>query len=219
MANSKAIKTDWHTNVFQRLFDADSADCRFQFIDEASSKTEEIPVHRKVLGALSPVFAAMFNGSWDENANAIVIKDASFELFEEFIKYFYQDTIELTVENVSSLLVLADKYDVKDLVGHCETFMVEQLSIDNALNFFAIAERFGRSNLKTECERLFVDKPEGILQSDSFPDCDAATLATFLRMVPKSCDIEIVFDACIEWAEVKCEENEKDETNMENLRS
>lgn len=215
----ETIKTNSHTRVFQRMFGADSVDCHFTFVDEPTDEVKLIPAHRKVLAAISPVFAVMFGGGWSENANAIVIKDASFGSFHAFMQYFYVDTFRLTADNVADLLTLADRYDVQDLITHCEAFLLKHLSADNVFEYLAIAARFERTLLKTECERLYKSQPERILLSESFPVCDPATLATFLRLLPKSCDAAKVFDAFIGWAERRCQETGKDETNMKNLRA
>lgn len=219
MATNESVETNARSKVFENIFGADSFDCRFEFIDEATNEVKAIGAHRKVLSSISPVFATMFNGSWVEINNAVVVKDASFESFDAFVKYFYQDRIDLNVDNVVDLLTLADRYDVQELVAHCESYMLKPLSTDNVLKYFAVAVRFSRSGLMEKCERLFIDKPDSILRSSSFTGCDAATLTAFLRMVSQSADIKDVFDACIVWAETKCEENGKDKTSMDNLRS
>lgn len=219
MGTVETIKTFARTTAFERIFAIDSVDCCFQFTDETTNEVKVVNAHRKVLGANSPVFATMFNGTWCDKTNAVIIKDTSYEAFDAFVKYFYQDSIDLMEENIVDMLTLADRYDIPVLAEHCESYILTQLSIDNALEYFPIAVRLGRAKLKVACEKLFTDKPKDILESESFTECDSATLASFLRLVPKSCHIENVFDACILWAEANCKENGKDPACMNNLRA
>lgn len=125
----------------------------------------------------------------------------------------------ITTDNVAEMLHLADKYDVDELVKGCELFMIEYLNIANALEYHTNAMRFTRANLNTKCLELIRKKYYEVLKSNTFTQCEIATLAEFLRMIPDCSRVEDVFDACIEWSTAKCQQKGIDESSMENLRS
>lgn len=219
MAANEEIETKSHTNVFEHVFGVDSVDCRFQFVDAAANEIKEYAAHQKVLGAISPVFATMFNETWNKNPKAITIEDASFEAFDAFMDFFYKEKVELSADTVAGMLYLADKYNVVPLFDHCEAFMIRNISGDNALESFSAAVQFERDGLKNKCEQLFGIEYDEILKAKSFNQCDRATLAAFLRALPRFVQAETVFDACIKWSQENCRQKELDVTSMKNLRA
>lgn len=203
--------------VFEHLFTDKNVDCRFRFVD--SSNQMEYAAHQQVLAANSSVFRAMFGLDWNDAAAPILIEDATYNTFSAFMDYFYNEKAVLTAENAVGILHLADKYDIQPLVGHCESFLVQQLSTSNVLAYYSVASRYGRNKMLTNCCDLMKQQYKAVLESTDFCSCDKATLAAFLRLLPEPCDEEMVFDACIKWSETECEENGNRSPSMEARRS
>lgn len=210
-----------YATVFAYLFTDANVDCRFRFVDETTNDVKEFSAHQKVLAANSPVFQAMFGDNWKGGANPIIIDDVSYELFATFIDSFYKDKVTLSDENVIGLLHLADKYDVKQLVKYCEKFMVDKLTVNNVLNYYPVAMQYRRDELKWKCQALFGQEHAAIMQMDEFSLCDKATLTVFLRQLAGDPfrDEAKVFDACIKWAEAKCNVDGIAKPEMVNFRS
>lgn len=203
--------------VFDYAFGAESVDCHFQFIDENGNVVGEFAAHRTVLAAISPVFAVMFGSNWSKGSDKIVLADTYHEYFSEFMRYFYNDAIKLTLDNVAEIIYLAHKYELANLESECEQFMVDQLSVFNALKYFAIATRYGCIQLKESCEMLMRNKYSLIMRTAGFLQCDNDTLKNFLRIVPRQCDAVMVFDSCISWAKAECKKNGNDHKCVGNL--
>lgn len=219
MASKIVTKHETRSNVFDKVFAMDTADCCFQFVDTTTNTVSELKAHKQVLAAVSTVFAAMFNGLWIENIGPITIEDASIETFENFLGYFYKDQVTLTVNNVAATLNLAQKYDLPDLVKCCESFMSTSLSVSNVLGYHSEAVRFNNDSLQAKCKKLFSQTSGRILRLKSFRECDSKTLAAFLSELPQNGNAAKVFDACIAWAKHKCQQNGRDETDLMNLRT
>ncbi|KAI1287838.1 BTB/POZ domain-containing protein 17 [Halotydeus destructor] len=87
------------------------------------------PAHRLILCASSDVFQVMLmNPSWSESqeSNIVLMEDtACFAVFPEFLKYMYTGRIEINHFQVLPLLMLADKYNIKDLVSLCLEYQVD----------------------------------------------------------------------------------------------
>lgn len=212
------MATNSHSTVFAYTYNKDNVDCLFHFIDEPTSEVKEFAAHRKVLAAHSPVFEVMFGSTWNDAVNPICIEDATYETFATFMEYFYETSITLTIENAAGILHLADKYDVKRLVDHCETFLIEQLTVRNVLINYWVAVRYERDQLQLECCCLMKRKYMEILEADSFLSCGKGTLAALLRPLRNASDVTKIFDACVKWAEVKCNEDGIDKPVMKDLR-
>lgn len=131
--------------VIGAIFGSDSTDCCFQFRDETSNEIEEIHAHRKLLVGFSSVFATMFNSTWGESSSGrIQIADASAKAFKTFLGYFHTGEIELDSSNIKEIFYLAHKYDITELVSSCATFSSDNLSADNAVQYYYTGIRYDR---------------------------------------------------------------------------
>lgn len=216
--NSRTIRFTMSAKVIAQLLRSDSMDCCFEIRDEATNGAKTFSAHRKLLSALSPVFAAMFNGAWNENSNAIVIVDATPEAFGQFLDFFYKGEIVLDTNNFNELFYLAHKYDVDDLFRHCAEFAVEHVSIENVLHFYNMAIRFEQYSLKSKCVEFITVNTENVLKSVEFYRCDKETLQNILEITKFSCKESVIFDFCIKWAKHKCRIKQVDELCQENLQ-
>lgn len=163
---------------FVEIMKTQYADVKFCF--DCDGDVVKLPTHKGVLAASSPVFDAMFNGELKEKGD-VEINDASPIVFEEFLHFFYGKTMKLSMENVTGLLTLADKYDVKDCHPICIDFLKENLSIDAIVWGLHLALRFQLEDLKEHCMNeidknfekvwnMFDVKDDGTVQLLSNPD-------------------------------------------------
>lgn len=112
----------------------------------------KIPANKAALAASSPVFAAMFYGHLKERGD-VKITDASPEAFQEFLQFFSQSEVKLTMNNVSEVLKLADKYDVNDCSLGCSDFMKKNAKIGDIIWTLHLAVKFNLDDLKQFCEQ------------------------------------------------------------------
>ena len=109
----------------------------------------EVPCHKNVLAAASPVFEAMVE---NQHLEAIESK-AEIELTEEvgraFVKFIYTGDLEegILKEHAVALLELGDKYDVKVLKDLAEDEMLKQLDKKNMVEYVSIGDLFNAENL------------------------------------------------------------------------
>lgn len=71
------------------------------------------------------------NREWSEwRESAIELKETPqcTEVFPHFLRYFYTGQIKISQQSVLSVLSLADKYNVKDLVNLCLDFMQQHMA-------------------------------------------------------------------------------------------
>lgn len=85
--------------------DTKSADVHFTFESSNKDEVTRIGAHQNLLGAASDVFRAMFYGELKESAEIRVV-DTSDAAFKEFLQYFYQRRVKLTIENVTEVSII-----------------------------------------------------------------------------------------------------------------
>jgi len=114
----------------------------------------EIRAHRLVLGARSPVFKAMFKSDMVEKINGEVnIEDAGVDEVRQMVRYMYTAKIDHSFTKVKELLVLANKYQVLELVNFCSSKIFESLSEDNALEIGMFGEIHNSDILINRCAK------------------------------------------------------------------
>ncbi|XP_025421083.1 uncharacterized protein LOC112691120 [Sipha flava] len=90
------------------------------------------PAHRFMLGISSKVFETMLmNSKWsDSHQDVIELHEVQtcINVFPLFLQYFYTGEMLLEHSIIMPMLVLADKYDVKDLIVLCIEYMCEHIA-------------------------------------------------------------------------------------------
>lgn len=109
----------------------------------------EFLAHKTILRARSTVFASTFRNEMKEKATGVVdIEDCDPSSFSDFLCFLYCGSVEnLSTENVFSLFIASDKYDVQDLRSQCVTFMEKNLSIDNFCDTITLALKHSERDL------------------------------------------------------------------------
>ena len=111
---------------------------------------KEIPAHKALLAAKSPVFAAMFKSRMkEEQTNRIEIPEKS-SVFEELLRFIYAGKIEKQEVYTEDLFVAADKYGIDQLASLCEKKLARKLNASNALQLLVFADFHGAGHLKCE---------------------------------------------------------------------
>lgn len=114
---------------------------------------------------------------------------------------------------------LTDKYHIPAALDSCSEYLLEHLSPNNVTNSIRLATTFTLDKLNVECKRIIRTNTEQVLASEAFQKCPLNALSAVLSIASFSCDEEIVFDACIEWARLQCKDTGIDATKAENLRA
>ncbi|KAL7286216.1 hypothetical protein TKK_0019512 [Trichogramma kaykai] len=129
------------------------------FLDESLSDVKlrtaggkEIPAHRVVLAAASPVFKAMFSHDMLENkSQSVDMIDVSFETVVEFLRYIYTGRIKNNEITLSiELLTTSEKYQLELLKNACEKILSSTLSTENSLEMLKISDTYSANHLKKE---------------------------------------------------------------------
>lgn len=146
-----------------------------------------ILVSEERLVSLSEVFQAALKGSWSQNAiNSSGMKTftlnidptISTEAVNVFLNYIKGDQIDVTPENVTELLAIADEYAFDDLQEKCVACLqsilkAPDLDIESLGYCFELADRYQISALMLACEepllhRLHTQTKEALSETLGF---------------------------------------------------
>lgn len=181
------------------------ADVNFVF-ELCNGLSDRIPAHKNLLIATSEVFRVMFNGSWKEKHDVLIV-DASPTAFREFLQFFYYDEVEVTTENVGQVMNMGHKYDVAECFNACSRFFEYNMTDDNVCTAYGLAILFQQEKLMNICEINIAINTKAVFNSNSFLKCKQETLYHILRLDSMSCTETEVFNACIRWVEANSKED------------
>jgi len=130
----------------------------------------QIPAHKAVLGARSPVFNAMFAHNMAEaQTKEVNIIDLNLPTVRDMLRYMYVGKIEDLNMKSPNLLEAADKYQLSELKETCEEMLSENLTTENSLECLVLADLHNAEELKQSCVKFIVEhSSEFIEQIDKF---------------------------------------------------
>lgn len=187
--------------------DSETADVLFVFSDGTDDERELVPAHKSLLAVGSKVFHAMFYGSLKESGD-ITIVDASAAAFKEFLQFFYLARVNLTMENISDVMNLGEKYDVPVCQLLCEKFLKDMLSDGNVCIAYNLALLFDFHELRKLCEAKISANTEIIFQSSAFLECSPLVLRHILALNILTCTETELFHACVAWLRAATKQEE-----------
>ncbi|PZC79589.1 protein maternal effect lethal 26-like [Helicoverpa zea] len=128
-------------------------------------------IHKVILAAHSEVFKAMLKGETAESQNSYVkLIDVSGEDLRYMLEYIYTGTVkDIENTNFASLLMLADRYNLKGLWELSEFALSEHLTLDNAIDILIVADMYDSDFLKAEALKYIKENKE-VLRSSSFDE-------------------------------------------------
>ena len=149
----------------------------------------EVPAHRIVLMAQSPVFRAMFGHELTEKITGrIEMQDHSVAAVREMKRFMYTGEVEGLGDVGAELLDLAAAYDLPKLRKLCATALPWCLSQDNACRIFAAAHVHSLQELKDSVVRFISHR------------CDVMATSEWQQYI--AADAELVTAFCMAQADV-----------------
>ena len=142
----------------------------------------------KLLLMRSPVLRVMLLGQqWQDSRRPEVVLEeleACAPHMEDFLRYFYTAQVDLRVENVLALLLLANKYDVGPLQQACEQYALASVfrgtDMDIIFCWFTMAEQLGLAKLYKKTRDYISLNMDLAMQCDQFKDLGLSHLRMLL---------------------------------------
>lgn len=128
-----------------------------------------VMAHKVVLATRSEVFRSMLtHDTREKQTNVIEIQDVSCEAVNAFVKYLYIEEIDNVSEELDTLLMLADKYDVQGLKERCENYLIQMVNDENVIDLFLKAEFLNLPKLKKRSLFLIKKNSDHIVNTEDF---------------------------------------------------
>lgn len=178
----------------------------------------QIRAHRYILAALSDRYKAQFYGAMPENG-VITVTDVSPAAFEEFLHFFYMDEVTLTIDNIEDVINLAKQSLADNLVKQCAMFLVKVITKSMLPWCYRLALRYEIERLEEICVYQIRSHIKEIFQTAEILNCEEGELCQILALGGFNCNVNDVFEACISWAQTRCQQNGIDNANGQQLRA
>lgn len=165
----KTTECNLSDNLQTLVMNREHSDVKFRI------KGNDIPAHKAILAARSPVFAAMLKHEMQEGlSNCIEISDIDQPVFEELLWYIYTGKAPRLKELASKLLVAADKYDIERLKAICEENLCSELSLKNVTEYLILGDVFRAERLKAQAIHYVKMYATNVMKSSAWKSAVAA---------------------------------------------
>ncbi|XP_026727156.1 BTB/POZ domain-containing protein 17 [Trichoplusia ni] len=147
------------------------------------------PAHRLILCASSEVFQVMLmNREWSEwSESRIVLQETptASAVFPHFLKYFYTGQIRISHHTVLPVLSLADKYNVKDLVSLCLSYMAQHIAQaakrGQLISWMQYTMACGHNDVAKACQNFVKWNLEWVWSDSDLGELEGDTLVHLLQ--------------------------------------
>lgn len=141
-------------------------------VGQPEQNKKELKVHRFLLSAFSPVFAAMFSHTETKEAleKRVVIEDVSAEAMERLLRYIYIGKLEFDIKEkekpLLEFMAAVDKYQVDRLKGECETRLLGLITVNSVCAILQSADLHDTPTLKERCLGFIVSHSDQVISRD-----------------------------------------------------
>eukprot|EP01084_Bolivina_argentea_P166130 288505_1 len=208
-------------NLLNRLKDDRHTDCVFII----GKNKKKFKLNRFILSLISPVFEVMMYGNMreSENNSTVIIDDVDVEAFKCVVNFAYGSDPEINLSNVTSLLLICDKYQIKELSKIANQFFKTSL---NGENFCVLFNEALKPRSNDYCVNACVKfMKEAYLKFDKTTHSEIIKSSFILNVnamkILLECEYlllreEIIWEAYIKWRKYQ-QNNEASETCTQSL--
>lgn len=164
--------------------------------------TQHIPfyAHKLVLAVHSQKFYEMFYKNALDIVE-IVIPTSTVVGFVTFLKFFYTNEIQLTLNTVEEVMNLSNIYEMKSLDEICSAYLETSLREDQIFQVLETAVLNGMPKIQHICLTKIGENVPRLFKLPSFLEVNLKTLCLLFENELLDCDESDVFKAAIKWAE------------------
>ncbi|XP_041361281.1 BTB/POZ domain-containing protein 6-like [Gigantopelta aegis] len=176
------------------------------------TEKEIIPAHKYILITRSSVFEAMFTGPFS-TTREIILSDTDAVVFKDILKFLYSDEIDVSSENVTAILILAEHYSLHNLEDMCFQFLESHLSTQTACTAMETGHAYERSGLwEIAVDYIEMHASEVLQMTSSVSNLCHDCLHRLISSAQIDVKENVIFNAAIKWAESECGKRGRDVT-------
>ncbi|NXL95959.1 KLH10 protein, partial [Alectura lathami] len=158
--------------------------------------------HKNVLCTCSQYFWALFTSSWNNPEKTVYkIPGISPEMMKLILEYAYTRTVEVTTENVESLLSAADQFNIMGIIKLCCKFLESHLSLENCIGISRLMNSYYCPSLQQTAYMFILHNFEELVKvSKEFLDLSVDELKDIIEKDKLNVKQEdVVFEAILKW--------------------
>lgn len=162
---------------------------------------ETVAAHRVVLASLSAYFRAMFTQQMAESRQRVItINGVDPSTLRSLVEYAYTATIDISEDNVQSILSAASVLQFQEVKQACSEFLRHQLDTDNCLGIKVFAEAHGCNDLRKAATIYSSHYFSQVSKRDEFLKLSIDEIKSFLSNEQLNVQNEYeVYEAAIAW--------------------
>ncbi|KAL7298748.1 hypothetical protein TKK_0008497 [Trichogramma kaykai] len=152
-------------------------------------ETTNIPAHKTILAAASPVFRALFTHDMLENKeNVIEIADTSYNILVEMCRFIYIGKINsIETDIILQILAVADKYQIDHLKIKCAKILCADLSTENVIWILIAAHKHNVKYLENEVMKFVATHIRSLIDFEKLQQiADPTILLSIIQSITKS---------------------------------
>ncbi|XP_012268456.2 BTB/POZ domain-containing protein 17 [Athalia rosae] len=166
----------------------------------------EYPAHRLILCASSDVFQVMLmSPQWTESQESRVTLQETPQcaaIFSEFLRYFYTGQIRINYGVVLPILSLADKYNVRDLISLCISYMHSHIAAAAThgllVSWLQYTTNCGHRMVAQSCQNFIKWNLELVAKTADFENFEPDVLVSLLHQSSLVVRDEMTLYECLE---------------------
>ncbi|XP_013065888.2 kelch-like protein 12 [Biomphalaria glabrata] len=139
----------------------------------------KFPAHRLVLSSLSDYFPPLLKID-EKGKGEVIIQNVSSEDFDILLKYAYTGLVDITPDNVQSVLIAADYLSIEFVKRECTTYMKSHIDIDNVCDALIFAKSFVINDLEQKAFKFLLENLDSVSRTVGFAKLDSHYLAKIL---------------------------------------
>ena len=164
-------------------------------------KDIEIPAHRVILASASVYFKNMLlSGMKESRMSRIELKDVDPKALEQLINFAYSHKLDITSENVQSLMTVASMLSFTPAFEACAQFLASNLHPSNCLGIRDFAELMNCPQLIKKATKYFMHNFMDVILKEEYFSLSINVLEGLLKMdtinVPSE---EHILTAVLSW--------------------
>jgi len=132
-------------------------------------KDKGIDVHKIILAARSPVFAAMFEPHTDEAKNGhVIFDDIELDVMREMLFYMYSGRSPSLQLIALDLLAAADRFQLIGLKEMADQVLRSGLTVENVCKNLVLADMHNAHDLKADSIRFIALNSNSVIETDGW---------------------------------------------------
>uniref|UniRef100_A0A672GMW5 Kelch-like protein 10 n=1 Tax=Salarias fasciatus TaxID=181472 RepID=A0A672GMW5_SALFA len=160
----------------------------------------EFPVHKIIMCECSPYFEALFLRWSSPSQRVYNIPGVAPVMMERIIKFAYTGSVPVALDNVLGLMVVADQFEVREIVQTCSHVLEEQLCPENCISIWQFTRTFSFSELHSKVHHYILDRFEEVVSSEQLLQLGVHEFAHFLDRDDLILRTErIVYEGIMKW--------------------